>query len=77
MNVLLLLKDLISDFIFIFYIYKSQSGLRKHHSCETALTAVVDDWITTIDVNEVVKYCLDEISEKLSTQLFTNYYLLN
>ena len=35
-------------------IYERQSGFRKDHSFETALTAMVNDWITAIDKNEVV-----------------------
>ena len=35
-------------------IYERQSGFREYHSCETALTAIVDDWITAIDNNEIV-----------------------
>ena len=35
-------------------LYERQSGFRKDHSCEIALTALVDDWITAIDKNEVV-----------------------
>ena len=35
-------------------LYERQSGIRKDHSCETALTDMVDDWITAIDRNEVV-----------------------
>ena len=35
-------------------LYERQSGFRKDHSCETALTAMVDGRITAIDRNEVV-----------------------
>ena len=30
-------------------LYERQSGFRANHSCETALTAIVDDWLTAID----------------------------
>ena len=35
-------------------LYECQSGCRTNHSCETALTAIVDGWITAIDNNEMV-----------------------
>ena len=35
-------------------LYEWQSGFRSNHSCETALTAIVDDWLSAIDRNEIV-----------------------
>ena len=34
--------------------YERQCGFRSNHSCETALTAIVDDWLSAIDRNEIV-----------------------
>ena len=44
-------------------IYERQSGFREYHSCETALTAIVDDWITAIDNNEIVGTIFLDISK--------------
>ena len=30
-------------------LYERQSGFRNNHSCESALTAIIDDWISAID----------------------------
>ena len=35
-------------------LYNRQSGFRKHHSCQSALTLLLDDWIAAIDNNEIV-----------------------
>lgn len=35
-------------------IHKSQSGFRKHHSCNTALINLVDKWLKSIDKGEVI-----------------------
>jgi len=35
-------------------IFKMQSGFRKNHSCETALTAIIDDWIEAINDKKFV-----------------------
>ena len=35
-------------------LHKSQSGFRKHHSCNTALISLVDKWLKHIDNGEVV-----------------------
>ena len=35
-------------------LHKSQSGFRKHHSCDTALINLVDKWLSNIDKGEVV-----------------------
>ena len=35
-------------------LYERQSGFRTNHSCESALTAIVDGWITATDYNEIV-----------------------
>ena len=40
-------------------LYECQFGFRKDHSCETALTTMVADWITAIDKNEVVGTVFD------------------
>ena len=35
-------------------LHKSQSGFRKHHSCNTALIKLVDTWLKSIDKGEVI-----------------------
>jgi hypothetical protein len=35
-------------------LYERQSGFRKFHSCQSALTLLIDDWIAAIDNNEIV-----------------------
>ena len=35
-------------------LYGRQSGFRKNHSCETALTKILDDWLTALDQNKIV-----------------------
>ena len=34
--------------------YYRQSGFRENHSCQTALTKLLDDWISAIDKHEIV-----------------------
>ena len=33
-------------------LHKSQSGFRKHHSCNTALIKLLDTWLKSIDKGE-------------------------
>jgi hypothetical protein len=35
-------------------LHKTQSGFRSNHSCETALTAIIDTWISAINDNKLV-----------------------
>ena len=44
-------------------LYERQSGFRANHSCETALTAIVDDWLTAIDNGEIVGTVLLDLSK--------------
>ena len=44
-------------------LYERQSGFRANHSCETALTAIIDDWITAIANNEIVGTVLLDLSK--------------
>ena len=43
-------------------LYERQSGFRNNHSCESALTATIYDWITAIDKNEIVATVLLDLS---------------
>ena len=44
-------------------LYDRQSGFRNNLSCETALTAIIDDWITAIDNNEIVGTVFIDLSK--------------
>ena len=46
-------------------VYEWQSGFRSNHSCETALTAIVDDWLSAIDRNEIVGTVFMDLSEAI------------
>ena len=35
-------------------VYEHQSGFRRHHSCQTSLTEIVDKWLTALNNNETV-----------------------
>jgi len=35
-------------------LHSQQSGFRKNHNCETALTSIIDNWITAINDNKTV-----------------------
>jgi len=37
-----------------YLLYKRKSRFRKHHSCQTALIKNLDDWISAVDINEIV-----------------------
>ena len=54
------LKSYLNEFDLL---YERQSGFRANHSCETALTAIVDDWLTAIDNNEIVGTVLLDLSK--------------
>lgn len=61
-------------------LYERQSGFRSKHSCETALTAIIDDWISAIDKNEIVGTVLldlskafDLVSHRLLLEKLRNY----
>ena len=45
-------KHIISHFNRYDLLHPSQSGFRKNHSCHTALTNLVDQWLTNINKNE-------------------------
>ena len=55
-------------------LYERQSGFRANHSCETALTAIIDDWITAIANNEIVGTVLLDLSKAID--LVNNNLLL-
>ena len=44
-------------------IYDNQSGFRRHHSCQTALTKMVDNWFTAMNNDEVVGAVLLDLSK--------------
>ena len=35
-------------------LHKSQSGFRKHHSCNTALINLIDRWLNSIDKGDII-----------------------
>ena len=35
-------------------VYEQQSGFRKRHSCQTALTKIIDTWLTALNNNQIV-----------------------
>ena len=35
-------------------LHKTQSGFRSHHSCETALTHMIDSWLNAIDSGQMI-----------------------
>ena len=55
-------------------LYEHQSGFRSRHSCETALTATIDDWISGIDKNGIVGTLLLDLSKAFN--LVNNKILL-
>ena len=44
-------------------IYDNQSGFRRHHSCQTSLTKMVDNWFTAMNNNEIVGTVLLDLSK--------------
>ena len=44
-------------------IYHHQSGFRKQHSCQTALTSLVDNWLTAINENKIVGTILLDLTK--------------
>ena len=44
-------------------LYERQPGFRNNHSCESALTAIIDDWISAINNNELVGTILIDLSK--------------
>ena len=54
------LKSYLNDYDLL---YERQSGFRSNHSCETAVIAIIDDWISVIDKNEIVGTVLLDLSK--------------
>ena len=44
-------------------IYDNQSGFRRHHSCQTSLTKMIDNWFTAMNNNEIVGTVLLDLSK--------------
>ena len=44
-------------------LYERQPGFRSNHSWESALTAIIDDWVSAIDRNEIVGTVLLDLSK--------------
>lgn len=44
-------------------IYHNQSGFRKQHSCQTALTKLTDTWLAAINENEIVGSVLLDLTK--------------
>ena len=56
-------------------IYHHQSGFRKQHSCQTALTSLVDNWLTAINENKIVGTILLDLTKAFD--LVNHKILLN
>ena len=61
-------------------IYHNQSGFRKNHSCQTALTKLVDHWLEQINENNTVGVVLldltkafDLVSHKILLEKLRSY----
>ena len=61
-------------------LHKSQSGFRKHHSCNTAVIKLIDSWLKSIDNGELVgaiffdlKKAFDVVDHKLLLQKLSVY----
>ena len=55
-------------------IYEQQSGFRRHHSCQTSLTKMVDNWFTAMNNNEIVGTVLLDLSKAFD---LVNHQILN
>ena len=44
-------------------IYDNQSCFRRHHSCQTSLTKMIDNWFTAMNSNEIVGTVLLDLSK--------------
>ena len=44
-------------------IYEQQTSFRRHHSCQTSLTKMVDNWFTAMNNNEIVGTVLLDLSK--------------
>ena len=44
-------------------IYDHHSGFRKQHSCHTAPTKIVDNWLTAINENKIVGSILLDLTK--------------
>jgi len=43
-------------------LFSRQSGFRENHSCQTSLIRIIDDWITSIDNNQLVGTLMLDLS---------------
>ena len=44
-------------------LYKNQSGFRQSHSCQTALTKIVDNWLNALSESETVGTVFLDLSD--------------
>ena len=63
-----ILERLVNDHLKLYLnshklLYERQFGFRNNDSCENALTAFIDDWITAIDNNEIVGTVFIDLSK--------------
>ena len=59
------------------FLHPNQSGFRKKHPCQTALTSLVDQWITNINNDEFSGTSYSLISKRCLMLLITTFFSEN